>query len=228
MIKNHIFKKYFSLSVFDFFSHHDIISLSPGSEPVFQSVFSSQLLHPGTPLSLKCSATGDPMPQIRWFLYDLPLTDHHDSFDPFDENLMSGDGRKRRFRIGDFLDSHGTIISYVNVSTISSHDGGLYTCQAYSDTGGSLYHSALIQVYGPPSIHPMDNVTIVTGNKLQVDCPYSGYPVKDVRWKKGSLDTFVSSRTMFSFYSKSLSLSFRFIHFHLRERGMWKVLSLSL
>lgn len=180
-------------------------SLCTGSAPIFQSVFSSQILHPGAPLTLKCSASGDPMPEIRWFLYSRPLSDHHvehhreggSRLEPVDESLMMMSERRKRYRIGDFLDSKGVIISYVNVSSLTSHDGGLYSCQAFSESGSST-HSALIQVYGIPSIHPMDNVTIVTGAKLQVDCPFSGYPIQDIRWQKGN--NFYSS-IPFHFYS---------------------------
>lgn len=140
---------------------------------------------------IKCSAQGDPMPQIRWFLYSRPLSDHDEGEEEVDHHESLMKERRKRFRIGDFLDSKGVIISYVNVTSLTSHDGGLYTCQAFSESGSST-HSALIQVYGPPSVHEMDNLTVVTGSKLQVDCPYSGYPIQDIRWQKGKNVFFLS------------------------------------
>lgn len=171
---------------------------------MFKSVFSTQILHPGSPLMLKCSAEGDPMPQIRWFLYSRPLSDHHEGEEEVDhhESLMKEIERGKRFRIGDFLDSKGVIISYVNVTSLTSHDGGVYTCQAFSESGSST-HSALIQVYGPPSVHGMDNLTVVTGSKLQVDCPYSGYPIQDIRWQKGKKILLSLSFCFFSLLSLS-------------------------
>lgn len=51
------------------------LSLALGNEPpVFHELFQSQVLDPGpTSLSIKCSASGTPIPQITWTLDDAPL-----------------------------------------------------------------------------------------------------------------------------------------------------------
>lgn len=44
-------------------------------EPAFRETFRPKILYPGSSLNLKCSATGSPMPQIRWFFYAESLSD---------------------------------------------------------------------------------------------------------------------------------------------------------
>ena len=48
--------------------------LSLGTDPpIFHELFQSQVLDPGPSLSIKCSASGNPIPQITWSLDDAPL-----------------------------------------------------------------------------------------------------------------------------------------------------------
>lgn len=47
--------------------------LFPDAPPVLLYSFIEQTLQPGPAVSLKCSATGNPTPQISWTLDGFPL-----------------------------------------------------------------------------------------------------------------------------------------------------------
>ena len=64
-------------------------------------------LKPGTALSIKCSATGVPLPQIVWTLDGAPLADHG------------------RIRVGDYVSSDGVVNSFVNITILRTEDGGM-------------------------------------------------------------------------------------------------------
>ena len=61
----------------------------------------------GTSVSLKCSATGLPLPQLMWTLDGQPIGEHS------------------RLRVGDFVSSDGVVNSFVNISYARTNDGGV-------------------------------------------------------------------------------------------------------
>lgn len=76
--------------------------------PAFFNVFTiPEPLKPGSPVSIKCSATGVPLPQIVWTLDGAPLSDHG------------------RIRVGDYVSSDGVVNSFVNVTSLRTEDGGM-------------------------------------------------------------------------------------------------------
>ena len=84
--------------------------------PRFTHVFSSdKVLDPGSRMSLKCEATGSPLPQITWTLDGSPLTEHS------------------RLRVGDYVTNNGYVNSFVNMTNVRIEDAGVYSC-----TGKSL------------------------------------------------------------------------------------------
>lgn len=72
--------------------------------PRLMTTFKSQLLEEGYSLSLKCSANGSPLPQIKWSLYHKTI----------DSRV-----HRSRYRIGDYVDTNGHIVSFLNVSSIT-------------------------------------------------------------------------------------------------------------
>ena len=78
--------------------------------PRFTYVFDEKTIDPGTRLSLKCEATGNPLPQITWMLDDNAIFEHS------------------RIRVGDYVTNNGYVNSFVNISSIRIEEGGLYTC----------------------------------------------------------------------------------------------------
>lgn len=83
----------------------------------------------GPSVSLKCSAAGDPTPQISWLLDGFPL--------PQNDRLL----------IGQYVTVYGDVISHVNISSVKSEDGGEYECIA-SSRAGEAKHSARLNIYG--------------------------------------------------------------------------------
>nr|XP_027200228.1 Down syndrome cell adhesion molecule-like protein Dscam2 isoform X2 [Dermatophagoides pteronyssinus] len=155
----------------DFDSAQAQVQLQLGDNaPQLLSVFSEQTLQPGQPLSLKCIASGNPIPQVLWHVYDkLPIPDH-----------------LARYRIGDYVTRDSLLVSYVNISSILPEDGGLYTCQAMNDVA-TVQHTARINVYGRPTIRRMPNITAVAGESISITCPVGGYPIDSIVWERDSV-----------------------------------------
>lgn len=134
--------------------------------PLFLEFFTDQQLKQGDSLSLKCMATGDPLPQITWKL---------DGF-PFDNN--------RNVRTGDYVTNDNYVISFVNISSVTEENGGTYSCSASSEVN-TIENSAPIIIIGRPFVRPMTNLTMVAGNQLAVKCPVGGHPISSIYWEKG-------------------------------------------
>ena len=86
--------------------------------------------------------------------------------------------------MGQYVSSHGDVISHVNVSSVHVSDGGTYTCTARNNAGETS-HSARLNVYGPPVVRQMGDMTVVAGTTLVVTCPVGGYPIYKISWSKG-------------------------------------------
>ncbi|GFG32700.1 hypothetical protein Cfor_00545 [Coptotermes formosanus] len=135
--------------------------------PVLLYSFIEQTLQPGPAVSLKCSAAGNPTPQISWTLDGFPLPSNG------------------RFVIGQYVTVHGDVISHVNISHVTVEDGGEYTCTAENRAGRS-WHSARLNVYGLPYIRLIPKVTAIAGEALHLKCPVAGYPIEEIRWERSS------------------------------------------
>ncbi|KAG8198699.1 hypothetical protein JTE90_023471 [Oedothorax gibbosus] len=142
--------------------------LSISSEPpVLLSKFEELIVKPGESVSLRCSAAGNPLPQITWYSYDVPVQD------------------TSRIRVGDYVSREGSVISFINITRVEATDGGQYECRAVNEYGVDAF-SSIVHVKGPPSIRPIRNRTAVAGQFLIVHCPISGYPIQSIRWIKGN------------------------------------------
>ncbi|XP_046638873.1 Down syndrome cell adhesion molecule-like protein Dscam2 isoform X13 [Daphnia pulicaria] len=134
--------------------------------PQFINTFAERTLQPGPSVSLKCSASGNPLPEITWEL----------------------DGKKisssERVQIGHFTAGTNEVVSYLNITAVHTNDGGLYKCAASSKVGHAD-HSARFNVYGLPFVRPMDKVAVVAGEIMMVTCPVAGYPIDTIQWEKG-------------------------------------------
>lgn len=135
--------------------------------------FIEQTMQPGPSVSLKCSATGNPTPQISWTLDGFPL--------PQTERLM----------IGQYVTIFGDVISHVNISTVKTEDGGEYECTARS-RAGSMQHSARLNIYGMPHVRQMSAISAVAGKILTIKCPVAGYPIDTIFWEKGKVNSITS------------------------------------
>ncbi|XP_042208403.1 hemicentin-1-like [Homarus americanus] len=141
-----------------------------------------QTVSPGSPVSLKCSAVGTPAPVITWTRDHQPL-------------LPS-----LRTSVGSFRAALGEVVSQVNLSSVTGREGGLYTCTA-SNTQGSVAHSARLNVYGPPFVRAMANVTAVSGEDVRLWCPAGGYPAPSIIWQRNGHTLPTSLRRVFELVS---------------------------
>ncbi|GFQ67229.1 down syndrome cell adhesion molecule homolog [Trichonephila clavata] len=135
--------------------------------PVLLSKFEELIVKPGESVSLRCSAVGNPLPQITWYSYDMPVQD------------------TSRIRVGDYVSREGSVISFINITRVEVSDGGQYECRAINEYGVDAF-SSIVHVRGPPSIRPIRNRTAVAGDFLIIHCPISGYPIHSIRWMKGN------------------------------------------
>ncbi|XP_022248097.1 Down syndrome cell adhesion molecule-like protein Dscam2, partial [Limulus polyphemus] len=136
--------------------------------PEFQDTFREMKLHPGSLISLKCMATGSPLPQITWQLDGVPLPESH------------------RIRLGDYVTPDGAVVSYVNISNSRIEDGGEYECNANNGVG-SISYSSRVNILGPPVVRQMRNITVVAGEVLVMKCPVGGYPLEAVQWERAGV-----------------------------------------
>ncbi|XP_076350077.1 cell adhesion molecule Dscam1-like isoform X2 [Tachypleus tridentatus] len=134
-------------------------------KPVLEEVFPESTLEPGSSVSLRCSATGTPLPQVTWQL---------DGFPP--PNLL-------RFRVGDYVTQSNQVVSHVNISMIKPEDGGYFTCIASNEVGKVL-HQGKLNVIGPPVVRKMPNMTVLSSHSFTVQCPAGGYPLTFITWEK--------------------------------------------
>ncbi|XP_022252784.1 Down syndrome cell adhesion molecule-like protein Dscam2 [Limulus polyphemus] len=133
--------------------------------PVLLETFIDQTLKPGPSVSLHCTATGTPLPQVTWSLDGYPVPDND------------------RVRVGDYVSRSGSVVSFVNISNVQVEDGGSYECIARNDVG-SMRHFARLNVVGNPIVKPMPVKVIVSGENGVLQCRVAGYPIENIFWEK--------------------------------------------
>ncbi|XP_045446589.1 Down syndrome cell adhesion molecule-like protein Dscam2 [Melitaea cinxia] len=168
------------------FAERDLDSAQAAAElrlgdtaPELHYTFIEQALHPGPFLALHCSASGSPSPRFTWLL-DMQAVEEHNT---------------PQRSISQFMSPNGDIVSYLNITSVRPEDGGRYTCRAHN-TRGSVEHSTRLNVYGPPSIRNIGPLRVVAGVNTTIYCPYSGFPISDIRWQRGGLDVGSSGRAL--------------------------------
>ncbi|XP_015784401.1 Down syndrome cell adhesion molecule [Tetranychus urticae] len=143
--------------------------------PQLKETFSELITSPGERLSLKCVASGNPLPTVTWTLDDQPIPETH------------------RIQYGDYVSMNGDVVSYVNITSLRSEDGGLYQCDAHNDAG-SAHHSQMIYLKGKPFIRPMINMTALAGQQVKIRCPVSGHPITRIIWFKDDHELPINDR----------------------------------
>lgn len=117
------------------------IYLTQDDAPTFLETFVEQTLEPGPPVSLKCAASGNPLPQITWSLDGYPVPDN------------------TRFRTGDYVTPEGLLVSYVNITSVIAQgkirDGLTYQGIARREVNKQLdVHSPLCLFVCSRFLHP--------------------------------------------------------------------------
>lgn len=70
---------------------------------------------------------------------------------------------------------------------IQVEDGGLFSCKATNDVG-TVQHSSRINVFGPPTIRAMPNITALAGDVTILPCPAGGHPLSSITWSRGTIN----------------------------------------
>ncbi|XP_077517997.1 cell adhesion molecule Dscam1-like isoform X2 [Amblyomma americanum] len=133
--------------------------------PVLEHVFAERQVRPGSSTSLRCSASGNPLPQVTWSLDGAPVPEHY------------------HVRVGDYVSGERLVHSYVNLTGVRVEDGGLYSCVARNGVGRAS-HSARLNVLGRPLVRPMANVTALAGRNMRLQCAVAGHPIQSIVWQK--------------------------------------------
>ncbi|KAK8777634.1 hypothetical protein V5799_029021, partial [Amblyomma americanum] len=134
--------------------------------PVLEHAFAELDVLPGSSVSLKCSASGNPLPQVTWTLDGDIVPEHY------------------HVRIGDYVSSERLVHTYVNLTGVRVEDGGLYACVA-RNSAGQASHSARLVVPGKPvARRPSANVTALAGRTMLLQCPVAGHPIHSIAWQK--------------------------------------------
>ncbi|CAG2102462.1 unnamed protein product [Medioppia subpectinata] len=112
-------------------------------------------------------ATGTPLPMITWLLDDLPITE------------LNG------LRYGDYVTRDSNVISFVNISSVSTEHGGHWTCTARSHSSNVRY-GANIHVMGSPFVRLIPNMTLVAHQTIYLKCPVGGN-FDEIQWEKNGV-----------------------------------------
>ena len=119
-----------------------VICMELASRPELLQTFISQSLQPGPAISMKCSGTGNPLPEIRWFVDSQELLPS--PMDPLQARFWQ---MSDRYSIGSYRHSTTEIVSHINITQVRIEDSGNYKCVA-SNLVSSAEHSARLNVYG--------------------------------------------------------------------------------
>ncbi|XP_045529464.1 Down syndrome cell adhesion molecule-like protein Dscam2 isoform X2 [Pieris brassicae] len=139
--------------------------------PRLVTTFSEAITRVGQSIALRCAATGIPPPRIFWTLDDIPLPSAPEKY-TVNTRAESLPGSEE-----------GSIISTLNINIRTADEGGRYGCNA-TNSGGSQSHYARLNVFGPPNIRYLPPMHVKVEADVTINCPYSGYPIKEVIWRR--------------------------------------------
>lgn len=100
-----------------------------------------------------------------------------------------------RYAMGQYVDISGDVISHLNISHVHAEDGGLYKCIA-ANSVGSASHSARLNIFGQPFVRAISPVKAIAGEDFIVFCPFSGYPIENIRWEKAGIEITSSKKQL--------------------------------
>ena len=130
----------------------------------------------GTSVSLKCSATGVPKPDISW---------QKDSGSDFPA------ARERRLRVDPESNT------YV-ITKVKAEDMGTYTCTANNLAGSITTNTSLTVLERPRFVKPMTNKTVRLGETAVLECQATGAPRPSLAWSKDGGQLIATERHFFT------------------------------
>eukprot|EP00092_Neocalanus_flemingeri_P010605 GFUD01011424.1.p1 GENE.GFUD01011424.1~~GFUD01011424.1.p1 ORF type:complete len:1305 (-),score=340.61 GFUD01011424.1:343-4257(-) len=130
----------------------------------------------GSSVTLKCSATGVPQPDISW---------QKDSGSDFPA------ARERRIHVD------AETNTYV-IMNVKADDMGVYTCTATNLAGAITTNITLNVLEVPRFVKPMSDKLVNTGDTAVLECQASGSPRPQLVWSKDSNPLFATERHFFT------------------------------
>ncbi|EEC05442.1 cell adhesion molecule, putative, partial [Ixodes scapularis] len=131
--------------------------------PVLEQVFSEQEVRPGTSTSLKCSASGNPLPQVTWTLDGAPVPEVY------------------HIRIGDYVSNERCLhVSETSAAALKLLEG--FSFLFLRDSQGGANFAIYCFLLFP--VRPMGNVTALAGRPVTLHCPVAGHPIQSIAWLK--------------------------------------------
>ena len=130
----------------------------------------------GTSVTLKCSATGFPMPDISW---------QKDSGSDFPA------ARERRMHVDPDTNT------YV-IKNVKADDMGVYTCSATNLAGSVTTNTSITVLEVPRFVKPMENKTVISGENAVLECQASGAPRPNLVWSKNGGQLVATERHFFT------------------------------
>ncbi len=179
------------------------------AHPVVLSTFHDQVLSPGQSVRLECVASGTPAPDLAWVVDGgevaeggrIKLTRHSLSLS-FWKTMKIFKHLKLNFifRGAPKVTGRTTTSSLVlSVSSLSSGEGGWYSCHA-SNYLGRDERTRRVDVEGPPAARRMPDVAAVAGRDLWAHCPYGGHPIEGIKWSRGGKPEMCINRDIDTYY----------------------------
>ncbi|RWS11068.1 cell adhesion molecule-like protein, partial [Dinothrombium tinctorium] len=124
----------------------------------------------GETMQVNCSVEGYPLNVIRW-RKDLKVIKE-----------IKSDLKIRQISEKTAFNSFA-----IRLTSFERKDAGIYQCFAENDfesLQASVEIAFVVNVYGPPAVKPMRNVTALEGDSLHLYCPAYGYPIEKISWLK--------------------------------------------
>ncbi|KAK0423255.1 hypothetical protein QR680_008049 [Steinernema hermaphroditum] len=147
-----------------------------GEEPFFTKGLVDTWTDRGETLTLKCCVTGDPRPEIKWYRNGVLLRDSQ--------------------RVSLDYASDGTCTCVVRECNLS--DEGIYRCEAENSLGKAKTQATahiemgrakadkvkLPEGEAPRFVIPLEDMTVLLGSSLELECKVAGQPMPQVKWAK--------------------------------------------
>ncbi|KAF9420368.1 hypothetical protein HW555_003429 [Spodoptera exigua] len=192
------------------FAERDLDSAQAAAElrlgdtaPELHYTFIEQALHPGPSLALHCAASGNPPPRFTWLLDGQAVEEHNTAQRSISQFLNSNgdvvsymnltsvrpeDGGRYTCRAHN---SRGAVEHSTRLNVYEDpkrHEN--HPIQNMTKT--FVNHSEELKLsftcLGPPSIRNIGPVRVVAGVNTTIYCPFSGFPISEIRWQRGGLD----------------------------------------